>query len=174
MIYIAIDNGVSGSISAFKDGKFMFFPTPTFKQLHYTKEKQFVTRIDVEKLVDLFQSLDIHYSSPSIPMESIKCVIERPMVNPMRFKASASALRAMEATLIVLERLQIPYQWIDSKEWQRAMLPSGLHGDELKKASLDVARRLAPYLGLKSEGDSLCMVEYLRRKDNNEVPNTGR
>lgn len=156
MIYIGVDNGVSGSIAWYKDNRFGFCLTPVFKQLHYTKEKQFVNRVDTLKLEALLTSI-------GSPLD-IKLVIERPMVNPMRFKASCSALRAMEATLIVLEKLNIPYQWIDSKEWQKVLLPSGLHGEELKAASLDVARRLAPYLELKKEGDSVCISEFLRRQ----------
>jgi len=90
------------------------------------------------------------------------CLLERPMVNPGRFKATASALRALEATLIVLERLNIPFQYIDSKEWQRHLLPKGIEKDELKKAALDVARRLFPSVQTK-DADSLLIAEYARR-----------
>ena len=39
--------------------------------------------------------------------KKILVVLERPMVNPSRFKASKSALRAYEATLIILELISI-------------------------------------------------------------------
>lgn len=87
------------------------------------------------------------------------------MVNPGRFLATASALRACEATLIVIESLKIPYQWIDSKEWQKALLPSGLKGPQLKKASKEIGLRLFPNIQLKHEDyDGLLIAEYARRQ----------
>jgi hypothetical protein len=68
----------------------------------------------------------------------------------------------LEATEIVLEELQIPYQFIDSKEWQKVLLPSGLKGDQLKKAALDVAKRLFPKQEIVN-ADSLLIAEYCRR-----------
>ena len=47
------------------------------------------------------------------------CLLERPMVNPTRFQATASALRALEATLNVVELLKFSYSYCDSKEWQK-------------------------------------------------------
>jgi hypothetical protein len=89
------------------------------------------------------------------------------MVNPQRFKASTSALRALEATIIVLEELRLPFQYIDSKEWQKEMLPKGIKGSsELKKASLDIGNRLFPQFKDVKHGDrdGLLMAEYCRRK----------
>lgn len=89
------------------------------------------------------------------------------MVNPGRFKATVSALRALEATQIVLEALKVPYQWIDSKEWQKAMLPAGLEKEELKTASTQICKRLFPSVFIKhdGDGDSLLIAEYLRRQN---------
>lgn len=94
--------------------------------------------------------------------EQIKVYIERPMVNPGRFKATVSALRCLEATLIVLEELNLAYEYEDSKGWQKAMLPAGLKGEELKEASVNVAKRIFPGLAIK-DGDSLLMAECMRR-----------
>jgi hypothetical protein len=68
--------------------------------------------------------------------------------------------------LIALEESQWAYEYIDSKEWQKSLLPKGLKGsEELKKASLDVGKRLFPSLDIKKDADGLLIAEYLRRKN---------
>lgn len=162
-IYIGIDNGVSGSIGYIHKGIYInVFKTPVRKVLNYTKTKQWLNRIDggaLKKILNMDRS----------PLIGIFCLIERPMVNPGRFKATVSALRALEATLIVLEDLGIPYQYIDSKEWQKELLPKGLKGpEELKPASVEVACRLFPHLEEQirkhKDGDGILIAEYARRK----------
>jgi hypothetical protein len=165
-IYIGIDNGVTGSIACiYPDGSINFEKIPTKKELSYTKKKQYITRVDFQIMYDKLSNLarfsnDFNYG--------IFCIIERPMLNPGRFKASVSALRCLEATLICLEENEIPFQYIDSKEWQRVMLPSGCKKEELKKASMDIACRLFPHLAIDikkhKDGDSLLMAEYVKRK----------
>ena len=94
-------------------------------------------------------------------------ILERPMVNPGRFKATISAIRCLEATVIALESLYIPYMYIDSKEWQRSMLPDGIKGaPNLKKASLDIGNRMWPSLmnSKMKDADSLLIAEYCKRK----------
>ena len=157
MNYIGIDNGVTGSIGIITDDDYFFHHTPTFVEQSYTKKKQNITRITV----DLLKSLLQYYCS-----FETKCFIERPMVNSARFKASMSAMRALEATLIVLEELNISFQYIDSKQWQKELLPGGLKGSaEQKKASLDIANRLFPkYKDVyKKDGDGILITEYCRR-----------
>lgn len=161
-VYIGIDNGVSGSIGLLFPHSSHVCKTPVRKVLNYTKSKQWLNRIDGEKLRELLESA-------ALSDYSTFCLIERPMVNPGRFKATVSALRALEATLIVLEGLSIPYQYIDSKEWQRELLPKGLKGPvELKPASAEVATRLFPHLKeqikKQKDGDGLLIAEYARRK----------
>lgn len=162
-VYIGIDNGVTGSIGICTDGGATIFKTPVHSCLSYTKKKQNITRIKTEELKDLLKVNTLNQRPLSF------CLIERPMVNPGRFKATVSALRALEASLIVLEDLEIPYQYIDSKEWQKALLPSGLKGPaELKKASMEIACRLFPHLKDRiikhKDGDGLLIAEYARRK----------
>lgn len=153
IIILAIDNGVTGSIAVLdREGNVKLFePTPTKKEQSYTKTKQNITRIDVNKLKKLL-TLD----------EPCKCWIERPLVNPGRFKATISAMRALEATLIVLEELQIPFSFVDSKQWQRVLLPSGLEKGQTKKAAVDIARRMFPKIVTK-DADALLIAEYARR-----------
>jgi hypothetical protein len=152
---IGIDNGVSGAITILDSGRTTHCLMPVKKCLDYTKKKNWLNRVDVHAVKKLL-SKDSN--------EASLAVIERPMVNPARWKATMSAIRCLEATLIILEDLQIPYRFIDSKEWQKVMLPSGLHKDELKEASCQVARRIFPTLEFKKEGaDSLLIAEYAKR-----------
>ena len=157
LIYIGIDNGVTGSIAMLEENGqvFNYFETPVVKALNYTKKVSWFNRVDFFRL---FREM---------PRGDAKCLIERPMVNPTRFKATISAIRALEVTETVLGQAAIPYEFIDSKEWQRAMLPSGVSKEMLKVASDQVARRLFPKVQIKKQGlgDSLLIAEYARRKD---------
>ena len=92
-------------------------------------------------------------------------LLERPLVNPNRFAATASALRCHEAELTVIEMLGIPLQFIDSKEWQKALLPKGC--DNTKKASLDIGNRLFPQFRefKHPERDALLIAEYAKRRN---------
>lgn len=163
-IYIGIDNGVTGSIGIIGDSDELpqYLKTPVRKTLSYTKKKQFVTRVDVHGLRCIIAEVQRGVSCRMV------AVLERPMVNPTRFKASESALRALEATLIVLEGAGIAYQYIDSKEWQRALLPSGIRKHELKIASMDVGMRLFPTLAdeicAQRDADGLLIAEYAKRQ----------
>jgi len=155
--YLGIDNGVSGSIGIITSSNEVFyFHTPTKKCLNYTKEKKWITRVGYNDLAAMLQIYAV----------SSFALVERPLVNPMMFTATASALRAFETTIIVLENLSIGYEVVDSKEWQKALLPQGMHKEDLKIASLDVAKRLFPkvdFTGFK-DGDGLLLAEYCRRK----------
>ncbi len=155
-VFIGIDNGVSGAITVLSELGFvhLHIKTPVKNCLNYTKKKAFHNRVDFSTLQDVLFD--------TIANDAPFCMIERPMVNPMRWVASVSAIRCLESTEIILEELQIPYQFIDSKEWQKALLPSGLVGDQLKKAASDVAKRLFPKQKIVNS-DSLLIAEYCRR-----------
>jgi len=164
---IAIDNGISGSIAIFFDGLYSFHLTPVRKELSYTKQKQFITRIDINRLKVIFSAFTLTVESKN--NFNVKVYLERPMINPMRWKASVSAIRALEATLIIIEQMRFSLNYVDSREWQKGMLPKGLEKGELKKASCDIASRLFPKYKKEIEkhgdGDSLLMGEYFRRKN---------
>jgi len=157
MIYIGIDNGVTGSIGIIGDRTSEFYHTPVKNELSYTKAKKWIDRIDSIMLKKMLKDL--------IDVKII--ALERPMVDPRKFAATQSAMRALEATLVIIEDLKLPYRYIDSKEWQREMLPSGLKGPELKKASLDIGKRLFPQHAafFKADADGILIAEYLRRTD---------
>jgi hypothetical protein len=162
--YLAIDNGVTGSIAViYPNGESDFILTPVKKEQNYTKAKGNISRVKAPELYDYLSNVK-HYSDGNL-----FCFIERPMVNPTRFKATVSALRALEATLIVIELLGIPHQYCDSKEWQRDLLPKGCKKEELKVASKDIGCRLFPkhkeLIVKHKDADALLIAEYARRKN---------
>lgn len=161
-IFIGIDNGVTGSIGIiYPDGTSAFLETPVFKELSYTKEKQWIHRIDYAYIITYLP-------------DSSSCafiLLERPMVNPQAFVASQSALRALEATLIALETLGYKrgesFDYIDSKLWQRHFFSSGVMGrDALKEASKKMGIELFPNHRTKIEkhgdADGILIASYLR------------
>jgi len=170
-LFVGIDNGVSGSISVlYPNGTSAFFKTPTFSEQSYTKAKQNITRIDVEDLEDFFIKIDYRVSTSRNEIHRVQVALERPMVNPQRFKASASALRALEATLCLIERFEWPLVYVDSKQWQKMLLPKGTKGTpELKKASLDIGCRMFPVhkelIHKHGDADGLLIAEWLRRRE---------
>jgi hypothetical protein len=156
--YIGIDNGVSGSIGVIRGEDTFFIDTPVKKEQNYTKKKAIITRIDHELLTNVFSAYK----------DNCFVMFERPMVNPRRFQATTSALRSLEATLVVIETLKLPVSYIDSKVWQKLLLPSGIKGsDELKKASMDIGCRLFPQHSDKikkhKDADGMLIAEYCRR-----------
>lgn len=166
MIFIGIDNGVSGSVGIINEHSVAIFPMPVRKVLNYTKSKQFLNRVNGKDLMEMLRWLttSLVLGGPG-PQKETFCMIERPMVNPKRWKASMSAMRALEATETVLELMKIPYEFIDSKEWQKQLLPKGLEGEELKLASLRVGKRLFPTVDLNrhTDADGLLIAEFAKR-----------
>lgn len=158
-IWVGLDNGVSGTIGIVGEGiDPVFVKTPVKKEQDYTKAKKIITRLDYSKFMELFTRLN---------KNDVCVVMERVMVNPTRFAATASALRCHEAELIMIELLGCKHMFIDSKEWQKAMLPKGCSGEELKKASLDIGNRLFPQFEevKHPDRDGLLIAEYARRKN---------
>jgi hypothetical protein len=155
--FVGIDNGTSGSVGIVPtEGKAVWFKIPVRNELSYTKTKKFINRVDLPRLAEFFNA--------AVPLDAdIVCKIERPMVNPMRFNATLSAIRALEALQIFFEGRKVPYGFIDSREWQKKMLPAGLEGSEqLKLAADTVCRRLFPGVSIaKGGGDSLLIAKYL-------------
>ena len=160
-LYIGIDNGVSGTIGCICNNYTAFFPVPVKKEQDYTKKKSNITRIRFAELVLKLKGLIDEFNP-----ESTMVLIERPMVNPTRFHATKSALRALESTLIAIEYLGLPFGYCDSKEWQKELLPKG--GKDLKKDSRDIGSRLFPiYKELftnHGDADGMLIAEYCRRK----------
>lgn len=160
MIYVACDNGVSGSFAWVNEycSESGVVTTPTFVEQDFQKDKKNVTRINVPELITWLRS---------IPNTTIRIILERPFVNPMMFNATLSAIRAWEATLIALMTFNFSRQVIDSKRWQKEMLPAGCKGKELKVASVQVGCRLFPdhtdWIKSQGDADSLLICEFSRR-----------
>jgi len=155
--YIGIDNGVTGSIGLITEAYYSYYQTPTKKEQDYTKAVKNLTRIDVIRLREILSLLPNPFA-----------VIERPMVNPKRWAASMSAIRALEATISFLEANEIGFAFIDSKEWQRELLPKGCKAEALKTASHDIGIRMFPKvketIEKQKDADGLLIAEYARRK----------
>lgn len=146
-------------------GEARLYKLPVKKELSYTKEAKNISRIDYTGLCGLLGDIVADFNDHEVIVG-----LERPMVNSARFNASLSAIRALEATLIALEKAMWAYEYIDSKEWQKVLLPNGIKGsDELKKASLDIGKRLFPKLDIKKDADGLLIAEYLKRKKTNQL-----
>jgi hypothetical protein len=161
-IWIGIDNGVSGSIGFVGDIESEFFLTPIKNEMSFQKSKKSkINRIDFKILFDKLKEIkDLECS--------VHAFIERPMINPTRFQASISAARSLESTLIILELLEIPYEYIDSKQWQKVLLPAGIKGsEEQKKASKDIGIRLFPehktLIEKHKDADGILIAEWARR-----------
>ncbi len=159
--YIGIDNGTSGSIGILSEDKnfILYLETPSKMEQSYTKKKQNISRINFLKL---YEELSVFNK------ENCFTIIERPLVNPKMFKTTMSAMRSLEATLCVIELLEIPYEYIDSKSWQKELFPSGIKGSaELKKASKEIGIRLFPQyeevIKKHKDADGLLIAEYARR-----------
>lgn len=159
-IYIGIDNGVSGTISIIKPEKSIFILTPVSKHLNFQKTKKTnINRLDFMKVCKLFA---LHTSGK-------KCfvVIERPLVNSRMFSATMSAVRCLEATLIALETYSLPYEYIDSRAWQKELLPGTKGSANLKEASTEIGCRLFPehekLIRKHKDADGLLIAEYARR-----------
>ncbi len=157
-LIIGVDNGVTGSWGVISSDFTDFFVVPTFKHRKYTKKAQNVSRIDLKELSKrLAKYKEICQTSEMI------AVLERPMINPQRFQASTSALRAWEATLIFFEQNDIEYVYIDSKEWQKKMFNlGGIGSKELKESSLAIGNKLFPeYENHKhKDRDGLLIASY--------------
>lgn len=164
-IYIGIDNGVTGTIGWVGEKLAPgMMETPVKVEQSYTREKKNITRVDNPKLTDWLEGwLSV------VDPQDVLVVIERPMVNPQRFVASCSALRALESTLVAIEFVGFPRMYIDSRAWQKVLLPKGTKGaDELKSASMDIGARLFPSLDAiihkHEDADGLLIAEWARRE----------
>lgn len=164
-VYIGIDNGVTGTIAWVGENLHPgMIETPVKSEQSYTKEKKNITRVDHPALVQWLREV-----VGILDSQDVMVVIERPMINPMKFQASVSAARSLEATLIAIESLGLPRMYVDSRQWQKALLLHGCKGPEqLKPASADIGRRLFPdqekIINKHKDADALLIAEWARRE----------
>lgn len=165
-LYIGIDNGTSGTIGILGEHNNVFIETPIVKEQSYTKKKEIISRVDINRLYEILtEAMNDEGCEPYDCM----VVMERPLINPQMFKTSMNASRTLEAELCVVEMLSMPHVYIDSKQWQRELLPQGIKGStELKKASKDIGIRMFPaHTGLiarHKDADGI-LIAYWARKN---------
>lgn len=157
-VFVAGDNGVTGLWCIMGPEGVELFPIPTRKCRNYTKSVKWLRRVDVEAL---------KLKLLNIPTDTI-IVLERPFVNPRYFSTTLSAVRSMEAVIIALESLGVQYRFVDSREWQKVMLP-GIEGRAaLKKAAIELGKQLYPTLAAVidkyEDADGLLIAEWTKRK----------
>lgn len=163
--FLGFDNGISATVAIIgyhpEHGHAVHnFKIPVKSEQNYTKVAKNITRVDGPKL---FWEL-----KNSIPEGSeVHIMIERPFVNPKMFQASLSAIRALEAVQIVLDTLGYGYVFVDSKQWQKELLPKGTKGPDLKEKSLQVGQRLYPGKLVKGhkDADGLLIAHYCMLKN---------
>ena len=163
-IFIGIDNGNTGTIGWVGDGVHpTIIETPVLVEQSYTKKAQNLTRIDHFRVVAVLKEV-LGANDPS----DVMVVMERPMTNNKFASGVVSAARAFEVTRCLVEQLRLPHMFIDSRQWQKVMLPTGIKGsDNLKRASKDIGLRLFPdqeaVIAKHKDADALLMAEWARR-----------
>lgn len=146
--FIGQDNGITSTVAILSDnGKPVFEKTPV-KQVKGEK------RLNHEGYKKLLEP----YSGKAI------AVLERPMINPSRFKASISAAKCHEAMRICLEELGIPFIVIDSRIWQNPLFTGKYNKLTTKQASLELGNDLFPEFkqSKHTDRDSLLMAYYAK------------
>ena len=161
-LIFGLDNGSTGTIS--------FMKTPSRVELDYTQDIKYINRIDVVELKKWFET---NISLMKDDNRFIIVILERPMKNPTRFEQSISACRAFEATLIVLEELNLKYIVIDSKQWQHYFFGKNTTNIDLKLESmrkgLDVLNKnfkkqyneISEIIKNHGDADSLLICQYI-------------
>jgi hypothetical protein len=164
MFAIGIDNGVTGSIGWIFNGKCGLMKMPVRRVLNYGQSGKYINRIDVHSLKTFLVGCKMEAERDE---QDIKILMERPFTGgPTMIQAMLSAARSFEATLIVVETVKIGFRVIDSREWQKVLLPKVKGTTDLKKASQQKAREMWPDLKTNftiSDADGLMIAEYLRR-----------
>ena len=178
MAIIGIDNGATGTIGFICKSCYEFYETPSYLTYDYQKsKKKRFSRLEFGRYLELLKSFNEKAKKNN---ETIIAYIERPLINPLMFNTTLGAIRCHEAELIGLEMLEIPYLFIDSKNWQHELLPKGLSSkvkeegkkkptNELKKASLDLAIKLFPLcrktIEKHKDGDGLLIARFGKIKE---------
>ncbi len=165
MIVMGIDNGVSGAV-AWMDDQGMcphVAPTPT---ITVKAGKRTRTKYDEPGMRSLLQRV--------IRRVPVRVAIEAARVSPKFPAFSAGVL--MEGYGLwrgLLVGLGVPYEVVEPRRWQKALL-DGLPKGDTKAASVLVAKRLFPAVSLRRTersrtddhniADALLIAEYGRRQ----------
>jgi len=96
-LIFGLDNGTTGSIACLstKGNYVNFQETPVIECYDYTKEVQRINRININLLKDWF-NYHINFIKNNYNKNiKIVVVLERPMVNPQRFKQSRICIKSI-------------------------------------------------------------------------------
>lgn len=180
-------HGTVASIVQYPDGSREVYFDKTFAiyENDYQKSLQKIARIDWRRLKDWFLNIISSTKkrfSEKFNKEEIKIavVLERPMINAERFKQSKNAARAFEATIIVLEMIDLKdnYVVIDSKKWQHWLFGKNTVNIDLKdesrkegikfvksmKLSNDVVNQITSIMEKHGDADSMLIARYALEK----------
>jgi len=158
---ISIDNGTTGTVAILGPDTPFFDVVPTKKHLMGMAGKV-ITRIDTEEMIAmLFNRLPNGLN----PKHGVSAYVERPFTgSPMMINTTVLSARAHEAVLIVMERLNVGTQTVDSKEWQKAMLGDVKGSANLKQASklrgIAMYPQFAKQIKDHGDADGLLMAHY--------------
>lgn len=166
IVYVGIDNGVSGTIGWITaDGsQWCISRTITFQYKDHHKKKGAVNRINRAGTARFITEAA---RANKEKISSIRVFMERPFTG--RFvNTTILNQRAYEAYLIVFEDLGVPYRVIDSKTWQKELLPGVKSSPRLKAASKSLAVQLFGLdvldgLTKEHDCDGLLIAEWARR-----------
>ena len=165
-LFLGIDNGPSGSVGVQEYNVrgmrygMDFFETPTYMLQDYTKAKKRISQLDMRFMRKYLRKYKEGWN--------IHIAMERPLVNPQRFNASAVGLRVHQQWLDLFLFLRFPAPVsLDSKEWQKPFLPVGTSGDELKRSSKEIGMKLFPKhaeaIRKHKDADGMFISEWMRR-----------
>ena len=164
MKIIGLDNGTTGSLAVYDTelNVMALHDLPIKNELSFQKQAKHITRIIYPSLCELLTRIKSGENN-------IHCFMEKPFnAGPRMMNTALISIRCFEAEIIALEECEIGYTVISSKIWQKNLLPKGIVGSkELKKAALDVAKRLYPYLSDKlsiKNADSVLIAHNFIRK----------
>lgn len=151
-VVIGCDNGCTGTISAFIDGKLVDFREQFFfkwRKPQVKNRNSYMSRLDFKKF-DKWLKKFIKKDYEVI------AVIERPMTDETRFHQTISSHHAQEALMIVLEMNDVPYMTVDSSEWQKVYLPEISGSKVLKLKSKEIGIEQFPKFSstIEKHGDA--------------------
>lgn len=139
-----------------------FRTLPVIDTQDFYRRKSIISRVRSMDLLGILAPLPAEYVT--------RAIIERP-ASSMPFSRHVGTVRRLEAVLVVLELLTIPYEFVDKAGWERTMLPRGLKpGAPTRLASMDIGKRLFPQhtdtINSIGHADALLLAEFYRHACN--------
>lgn len=184
---LGFDNGVSGSFTLMdpKGRVVMFEHVPTYKEDKWTKPKTKKLKTKVKETKDKITLIDIDALQRMLiskvgVLSDVHCFLERPAISynaAWSMQTSISASMSWAYVIYVLKKLNIKRTDIDSRDWQKALIPEAMGennkdymktlkaGDRnklLKEASDMLAKQIWSKFKSKEvgAGDSVCIAQY--------------